>query len=182
MSDLIEKQEALTPDSSPDGRGEKEKSEGKKAKEATWRDEMVIDISGITYRDMKETYRTGWDGQMTIFDRVVKQLPAEWGSHRDTDFKRRYAKAIDAEIARLLKLEQPEAVDVQFDVWDMSMAEERALREGKQDAEIVAKYVVKAPKSWGALHDVDTWLDLPHPVWMAVVDALIAAMNEVSLN
>lgn len=175
--------ENLTPQPPlPSVEGEKDKGGEKKKKEPVWRDGLVIDISGITYRDMKEIYRRGWDGQQVIFDRIVKRIPAEWGNWRDADFKRRYAKAIDTELARLLKLEQPETVDVQFDVWDMSMTEERALREGRQDAEIVAKYVTKAPKSWGPMHDVDTWLDLPHPVWVAVVDALIEAMNDVSLN
>jgi len=197
--------EALTLDPSPDGRGKEENPipdpsplpQGReeenpipdpsplpqgREKEAGWRDELVIDISGITYRDMRDIYRTGTDGQRQIFQRIVKQMPTEWGSFAEGTFKRRYWKAIDTEMARLFKLEKPLSVDVTFDVWDLTMDEHEALVAGKADVQIVAKYVTRAPKSWGPMHEIDTWLNLPHPVWMAVADALIEALNEVNLN
>ena len=150
-------------------------------------DELLLTIYGVTVRDM-EPYFTGLAGQVELFaGGVVEQLPKEWGSdphdpetYRSMKF-RNMVKLREA-FTNALAAEKPAAIEgLSIDVWEITVAEmEQVDREYLPG--MMAKYAVKVPKHWGAADEVDTYMNLPYPVWLAAQDVLLEAIKDLGKN
>lgn len=157
------------------------KANGKGNEGKSWRDELVIDISGLTRRDLIPFFEN-MDGKKKLLKRVVKQMPKEWGDDvAAKDFKTRHFVTVIEEFGNILQANKPLSVDVTFDVWEMPMSDYEAIST-ESTPRLLATYVRSAPKSWGPVDDVNTWLDLPQPIFLAVQDAFKEALACLNLG
>lgn len=146
---------------------------------------LLFDLSGLTGRDWQR-YREGIAEQRKILARVVTSGPESWGDLSDpmTYYHMRFKDLLRVKEAfgQALKDAKPKSITgLAFDVDNLTVAEMENFNPEDVLTFLVC-FTTEVPVAWGQKDDVETYLNLPLPTFIAAQDALTEAIKDLAKN